>query len=1146
MKRETLAFLLFAFVLLVGIAAASRGLAPGRANRPSTRTHTLVPDAGVGSSPTASDSATGAEAGQRGRSQEVVKPQAVRADGRRVVESEDDARLVEGRVVLPSGAAPDPSLSVVALGDFVPEVDDAQQSGFFSDGDRTWDKREVLARAPVGADGSFQLQLPPSALSGPNPDSVLIDIDGLVLFLPEPVAFDDAGAADADALVLEPELGAAIRGTLQLPEGSQELPSSLFLGAHGMNYAGASMSRAVLPDETLEFELRALQPGLRFTLWAQTDIHPTAVLEAERPVEAGEVRETDVQLERGATVHGRIVDASGAPIANAEIHGDSGATFSQSLGAGTACTDQEGRFEMRGLLARNQTLFAQAENFLDGQSDALELTEGLVLDDLTIVLEKGLELGGTVRWPGGEPAVDARLTLAPLDPSGNVWRVIEAARSPEGSGRSGEDGSFRLRGLAPGAYALYVDLVHESADDASPVLWNERVDSVEAGTLDLELTLNPPAVYSARVLDDRGAPVDAFTVRAQRSDWPGWGEGPAHEVKADVQNANGRFELAGLDPGAWSVSILSETHLPVYERLVTVHAPAANLESGPTEDAEPFVLTRTARIAGIVLSPDGEPVSGAEIRASTESVDSRGDSAQSDAEGRFLLESVGPGPIALEALANEWAPSVKQRVELQPGDDLTEHTLHLTEGGAVTGKVYDKNGAPDASRTIVVQSDFGNSQEAQSDADGRFTIEHLAPGPYQVIATPDPEAWMWADSDDTDLGEFFNEVRMTSVTVVEGETVEVSLGAPPRAPVVVHGRVLRSGEPVAQAGLLAVAESGNFLEGLRADTTGDDGGFELELDEPGDYTFVLGDAHGIESEVDFQVTIPEVDRYALDLVLPTGSISGRVIGAEGGGSLWIRREDRTTDISALMGRGYVSLEEDGSFLVETLHAGRYALSARSGDAGLITLHDVLVVEDECTSGVELQLGGAGRILGVVKDERGVGVDEASVFLRDAAGRALYELEGLTNYTGSFAIDNVPAGELFLSARSDTLVSASATPVSVATGTDTTVELTLTRGVMLQLTLEDEENRPMRAALRVENEDGHDFAGIASQEELQRLAGQDVSSNERRIGPLPAGRYTVRAHATDGRSAKKVVSLRTGEGGVDEEPKVRRVVLRLRD
>jgi protocatechuate 3,4-dioxygenase beta subunit len=1028
---------------------------------------------------------------------------------------------VAGRVALPRGTPRDDTLSVVAVG--APRESDDDLWG--AQGGRSWDAREELGRAPVAADGAFRLEL-----AGPvDDDSLALDLDGRFLFLHEPLAL----AGDA-APVLEPELGGALRLRLDLPAGATEVPAVTVAGAWGMDYQGASMARAATLEDGLEVELRALQTGLHYSLWATPDVYPGTVVRDDVAIEPGRVVEARVPLEAGATVRGRVVDADGAPLAGATVRGDHGASIAPRPDGGEAMTDAQGRFELRGLAARPQALTARLDDYLDGETATLELANGSVHEDVTIALELGLELGGTVRWPDGAPAEGARLTVVPLEPGGSTWRMFEAARSPEGQGATAADGSFRLAGLEPGAYAVHV--ARPALDDAEGAAWTARAASVEAGSTDLALTLVAPLAYAARVVDDAGEPVAAFTVTAQRADWPTWLEGPSRELEETFEDADGRFALAGVDAGRWTVSVTAEGHLRSDDREVAVAAGAA-------ADPTAFALTRTARITGVVRDPAGLPVAGAEVRGMALEYPAHSAVETTDEEGRFVLASVGPGPVALEASCDAWAPSVEERHDLVAGEARADVAVLLTEGGTIEGVVYDRDGAPDAGRTIALQSNDGEFREVESDSAGRFRAERLAPGVYQVIATPDPDVWESVDGEQPDLGELFEEVRMSMATVVEGELAEVVLGAPPRAPVVVHGRVTLDGEPLAHAGVMVLAESTGIVESLRADSADEDGRYEVRLDEPGEYTIVVMGSPPVEAEVDFQVSIPEVERHALDLELPLGAIAGRVRLADGsvprGASLWIRREDGTSDLSALMSTSSVSMDEDGSFRVGTLHPGRYAISAIGGESAFTTVHDVEVTADAETSGVDLVLAPAGRVAGVVVDATGAGVPGATVLLRDDAGRPLYRLETSTDHDGRFELERVPLGEVLVSARTDARVSTEEQAARVTRDGAGEVRLELGEGVLLRVVLVDEDGEPVRAAIRVEDEAGFDHAGCTSRDELEQLAVEGVSATERRVGPLAPGRYAVSARTADGRTAERSVTLRAGS---DE----RSTRLRLRD
>ena len=129
--------------------------------------------------------------------------------------------------------------------------------------------------------------------------------------------------------------------------------------------------------------------------------------------------------------------------------------------------------------------------------------------------------------------------------------------------------------------------------------------------------------------------------------------------------------------------------------------------------------------------------------------------------------------------------------------------------------------------------------------------------------------------------------------------------------------------------------------------------------------------------------------------------------------------------------------------------------------------------------------------------------------------------------------------MYVSARTRDGVSPDGSVVRVTPDEDARVELTLTPGIVLHVGLDDGDGKPLRAAIRVESEAGHDHVAGASQAELEQLFTGGVSASRRRVGPLPPGRYTLSATAMDGRSAEEVVSL---EG----EPSEREVRLRLRN
>ena len=181
--------------------------------------------------------------------------------------------------------------------------------------------------------------------------------------------------------------------------------------------------------------------------------------------------------------------------------------------------------------------------------------------------------------------------------------------------------------------------------------------------------------------------------------------------------------------------------------------------------------------------------------------------------------------------------------------------------------------------------------------------------------------------------------------------------------------------------------------------TDEDGRYEIEVDAPGHYTVLVGqeDLGEEDATTEFLVTIPEVDEHRLDLALPIGVIEGRVLGPGGdplaGARVSWKREGSLGALSITSGAHATSTDERGAWRFAGLRPGTYAVRASApwqegGDELGRDLADGLrLAEDEVLRGIDLRLPRAGRAIGRVVDVHGEPVAGATVFARDAAGRA---------------------------------------------------------------------------------------------------------------------------------------------------------------
>jgi hypothetical protein len=463
----------------------------------------------------------------------------------------------------------------------------------------------------------------------------------------------------------------------------------------------------------------------------------------------------------------------------------------------------------------------------------------------------------------------------------------------------------------------------------------------------------------------------------------------------------------------------------------------------------------------------------------------------------------------------------------------------LRAGGRLEGEIYDSTGQPDPDRQIVVGgfapgSESGRST-TRSDALGRFVAEHLAPGKYNVLAVPRMNDRRGSDAP-RDEAALLSELKMTPVEIFDGQTTHVVLGAPPKSPVRVSGRVTQGGASLTRGTVMVLAEGASMLSSMKASRIDGAGAYSVVLDAPGDCTFVVGERLGDEGSTEFQVRIPEVAEFTLDLEVPGGGIRGRVVGPDGapaeGVGVALENEGRPS-VFVLDASRQVRSDAQGRFELRNLRAGSYTLRAGAGGPGnsapsrfAASVRSGLAVEEgRWLEGVELRLESACSIAGVVRGSDGATVADAAIFVRDATGRVLNPVSSCNSDSqGRFEFTQAPPGLVTLSARKAGLASRESAPVRAASDAKATVELALESGTMLLATVEDGEGRTLSASLRVLDEAGRDHASLMGSDAWQRMFSEGFSSTERRIGPLPPGKYRVIATLTDGRSESKPLTL----------------------
>ena len=182
--------------------------------------------------------------------------------------------------------------------------------------------------------------------------------------------------------------------------------------------------------------------------------------------------------------------------------------------------------------------------------------------------------------------------------------------------------------------------------------------------------------------------------------------------------------------------------------------------SGAAVDLGDVVLGPAETLAGRVVDEAGGPIAGAIVNWSavgkardapwrSSSMVYRGldesTGARTDAEGRFTLTDLSAGQaIDLYADAEGYGLARAARFDLPVEDEVV---IQLRRAGSLTGRIVDRDGGP---LQLGLRLDRGtrhrffsptgerSSVLAVSDADGRFVVEDLGPGDWQIEIRESP------------------------------------------------------------------------------------------------------------------------------------------------------------------------------------------------------------------------------------------------------------------------------------------------------------------------------------------------------------------------------------------------------------------------
>ncbi len=502
------------------------------------------------------------------------------------------------------------------------------------------------------------------------------------------------GTADVAPLEWRVDPGATITGRVLAKSGTpidDADVSSRVVGAtrEDMQW-GSDRSK---PDGT--YKLVGLRPG-KFRIDVTSDAAVGAKDGYPVEVAAGATVTRDLVLEDGGSIHGIVVDETGAPVNDVQIDARSNRQGEWSFMGQNVHSDETGAFQLDALRAGDYRVVA-SRNWSEalkkpGTTDDARQGEKVTVQPAQIatvhllVESQAGTITGTVTDPAGKPVSDAFVSSArESDAAGAQQSSVQSTRwfGDERPVVTGTDGTFALTKLSsPGKYTIRA--YRKGGGEA--VAEHVAVGGTAA------LQIKPTGSLTGTVSRDGGAPPDEITISLS-------------DPKTGFQREESFYRTAG----AYTVRDLPAGHFVVGAKAQDGHKDLElDLADGEAKTGVDFALAALLVVTGRVVETGTQaPVPGIMLFASLArsadysfSMDTDQGNV-SDADGRFTIKDVPPGQVQIRGFPRDWNDSpyayavlVKQlagagtidigdlaiaKKRVKPGDPIGELGVHFAE-----------------------------------------------------------------------------------------------------------------------------------------------------------------------------------------------------------------------------------------------------------------------------------------------------------------------------------------------------------------------------------------------------------------------------------------------------------------------------------
>ena len=438
-------------------------------------------------------------------------------------------------------------------------------------------------------------------------------------------------------------------------------------------------------------------------------------------------------------------------------------------------TDEEGNYRISSLTTGTYYVFPMASAFVveDGPAkQQLVLAPGDTVRDIDFALVKGGVITGRITGADGQPLIGENVNVIPLS------QQFEFS-SPDLAGvRTDDRGIYRAFGLRSGKYRVAVG----KTDRVLPGQWSRIyrqtfypsvteldkatiLDVSEGGEIrGIDIVMGPPvSTFKAtgRIIDgETGKPLRDVILTVGRME----GNVLINSVGATGSDTRGEFKVENLLPGKYSIFPFSDTSNWRAEplRFEIADRDVTGLE---------IKTTQGVSVSGVVVMKNYDEklvaatLEGFEVFAFVDNPVTQysgGRSARLAPDGSFKIVGLAPGNTRLALGRTQHGESRQFRtlgierngvplssVELKSGDQVDGIRIIVKStsfDGVIRGQIKFENGEPPPGARIYVSvapvdevpADLNLNMPVSSppvDSRGRFMVDHLSGGTYEVSAT---------------------------------------------------------------------------------------------------------------------------------------------------------------------------------------------------------------------------------------------------------------------------------------------------------------------------------------------------------------------------------------------------------------------------